>query len=54
VTPAIFLVLIAALLVMLAGRNPLQAALGVGIVGLGVPVYVLAFRRRLIAERPSQ
>jgi APA family basic amino acid/polyamine antiporter len=53
VTPAIFLVLVAVLLVVLAGRNPLQAALGVGIVGLGVPVYLLAFRGRITAERAS-
>jgi APA family basic amino acid/polyamine antiporter len=45
VTPAIFLSLVAGLLFLLAGHNPLQAALGVGIVGLGVPVYFVAFRR---------
>jgi len=44
VTPAIFLVLVAVLLILLAGHNPLQAALGAGIVGLGAPVYFLAFR----------
>ena len=46
VTPVIFLVLVAVLLVLLAGHNPLQAALGVGIVGLGAPVYFVAFRPR--------
>jgi len=45
VTPALFLVLVAVLLFLLAGHNPLQAALGVGIVALGVPVYLIAFRR---------
>jgi len=45
VTPVFFLTLVAGLLVLLAGHNPLQAALGVGIVALGVPVYVVAFRR---------
>jgi APA family basic amino acid/polyamine antiporter len=44
VTPAIFLVLVAVLLILLAGHNPLQAALGLGIVGLGAPVYFVAFR----------
>lgn len=46
VTPVIFLVLVAALLVLLAGHSPLQAALGAGIVALGAPVYWLVFRRR--------
>jgi len=46
-TPAIFLVLVAVLLVLLAGHNPSQAALGAGVVGLGAPVYFLAVRRRL-------
>jgi hypothetical protein len=41
----IFLALVAGLLVLLAGHNPVQAALGVGIVALGVPVYFVAFRR---------
>ncbi len=47
VTPAIFLGLVAVLLILLAGHNPLQAALGAGIVGLGLPVYLVAFRQRL-------
>ena len=51
VTPAIFLVLVAVLLLLLAGHNPVQAALGVGIVGLGAPVYLLAFRPRLTQQR---
>jgi APA family basic amino acid/polyamine antiporter len=50
VTPAIFLVLVAVLLILLAGHNPLQAALGAGIVGLGAPVYLVVVRRRLISE----
>jgi hypothetical protein len=29
---------------LLAGHNPVQAALGVGIVALGIPVYYVAFR----------
>lgn len=50
VTPAIFLVLVAVLLVLLVGNNPLQAALGAGIVGLGAPVYFLVVRGRLTPE----
>ncbi len=50
VTPVLFLVLVAVLLLLLAGHNPLQAALGVGIVALGVPVYLIAFRRRTTLE----
>ncbi len=49
-TPVLFLVLVALLLVLLGGHNPLQAALGVGIVALGAPVYFLVFRRRLTLE----
>src|ERR1700730_12710275 len=44
VTPVLFLLLIALLLFLLGGRNPLQALLGVGIVALGLPVYYLLFR----------
>lgn len=44
-TPLIFLALVAALLFLLAGHDPVQAALGVGIVALGIPVYLVAFRR---------
>jgi APA family basic amino acid/polyamine antiporter len=46
VTPVIFLLLIALLLFLLGGRNPLQALLGVGVVALGLPVYYLLFRSR--------
>jgi hypothetical protein len=51
VTPAIFLILVAVLLVLLAGNRPLEAALGAAIVALGLPAYWLAFRRRLNPER---
>ncbi|HMA39286.1 MAG TPA: amino acid permease [Gemmatimonadales bacterium] len=47
VTPVVFLVLVAVLLLLLLGHDPPQALLGVAIVGLGFPVYVFAFRRRL-------
>jgi len=46
-TPIIFLVLIGLLLFLLAGHNPLQAGLGVGVVGLGLPVYYLLYRKRI-------
>jgi basic amino acid/polyamine antiporter, APA family len=49
-TPVLFLVLVALLLVLLAGHDPLQAALGVGIVALGGPVYLFAFRGRLTPQ----
>jgi APA family basic amino acid/polyamine antiporter len=53
VTPVLFLLLIALLLFLLGGRNPLQALLGVGVVALGLPVYYLLFRgkRQPIIER---
>jgi APA family basic amino acid/polyamine antiporter len=50
VTPAIFLLLVALMLFLLAGHNPLQAGLGAGIVGLGAPVYYFAFRHRRTAQ----
>jgi APA family basic amino acid/polyamine antiporter len=43
-TPMIFLVLIVALLALLGAGHPLQAALGVGVVALGVPVYFVLAR----------
>jgi APA family basic amino acid/polyamine antiporter len=45
-TPALFLILVVVLLVLLAGHDPRQAALGVGIVALGIPLYLLLFRGR--------
>jgi APA family basic amino acid/polyamine antiporter len=50
VTPLVFLGLVAVLLILLAGHDPLQAALGAGIVGLGAPVYFFAVRRRLTSD----
>ena len=52
VTPLLFLALVALLLLLLAGHNPLQAAFGVGIVALGAPVYLLLFRRRPLTIQP--
>ena len=45
-TPLIFLLLVVVLLALLAGNNPWQASLGVLVVALGIPVYVLLFRRQ--------
>ncbi len=50
ITPLIFLLLVIVLLALLAYNNRLQAALGVGIVALGVPVYLLVFRRSRTLE----
>jgi hypothetical protein len=41
------------LLVLLGGDTPKQAALGVVIVALGAPVYLLVFRRRFTRNRTS-
>jgi APA family basic amino acid/polyamine antiporter len=46
VTPVLFLASVALVLVLLAGGRPREAALGVGVVALGVPVYALLRRRR--------
>lgn len=45
VTPLLFLMPVAFLLVLLVLDNPVRSLLGVGVVALGVPVYALAFRR---------
>ena len=50
-TPLLFLSLVAVLLVLLARHDPLQAALGVGIVALGAPVYFVAFRGHMTRNR---
>jgi APA family basic amino acid/polyamine antiporter len=44
VTPLLFLIPVAVLLVLLAASDPLRASIGVGVVLLGVPVYRLLFR----------
>jgi APA family basic amino acid/polyamine antiporter len=46
VTPIVFLLLIILLLVLIGGNNPGRAALGVGVVTLGFPVYYFIFRPR--------
>lgn len=45
-TPVIFILFALGLLVLLGAHAPVQAALGIGVVLLGAPVYLLAFRRR--------
>jgi len=45
-TPVLFLSLVIVLLVLIAGNDPKQALLGVGVVALGLPVYELVFRKR--------
>jgi APA family basic amino acid/polyamine antiporter len=45
-TPIVFLLMIGLLLFLLAGRNPKQAIMGVGVVALGLPVYYFLFRRK--------
>ena len=45
-TPAVYLVLSAGLLFLLAAGSPKQALAGLGVVALGLPVYYLLFRRR--------
>lgn len=51
VTPVVFLIMIAVLLVLLMGNNPKQALLGVAIVGLGLPVYLFLYRDKRFVER---
>jgi basic amino acid/polyamine antiporter, APA family len=46
VTPVVFLIMIVFLLVLLGGNNPKQAFLGVAVVALGLPVYLLVFRNK--------
>ncbi|HET9477830.1 MAG TPA: amino acid permease, partial [Pyrinomonadaceae bacterium] len=54
VTPIIFLVLIVVLLVLLGGNNPKQALLGVAVVSLGLPFYLLVFRHRRSIEKEGR
>ena len=46
VTPVLFLVSIALVLVLLGAGRPLEAALGVAVVALGLPAYVLFRKKR--------
>jgi multisubunit Na+/H+ antiporter MnhB subunit len=51
VTTIIFLVLFVLLLALLGGSNPKQAFLGVAVVSLGLPFYLLVFRRKRFMEK---
>ena len=46
VTPVVFLIMIVFTLVLLGSNNPKQAFLGVAVVALGLPVYLLVFRNK--------
>ena len=46
ITPMVFLLLVLVVLVLLGWQNKAQAATGVAIVLIGIPVYFLFFRRR--------
>ena len=50
-TPIVFLVMIVFLLVLLGGRDPKHAFLGVAVVALGLPVYLLLFRSKRLERR---
>ena len=50
-TPIVFLAMLVGLLFLLAANNPRQAFLGVGVVALGLPVYILLFRDKHLVER---
>ena len=50
VTPAVFLVMIVFLLILLGSNNPTQAFLGVAVVALGLPVYLILFRNKRLKE----
>ncbi len=52
-TPLFFLLLVVLLLALLGGSRPFQAALGTGVVALGIPVYYLLFRGHPKSERTS-
>jgi APA family basic amino acid/polyamine antiporter len=52
VTPVIFLVFVALLLVLLGSNNPRQSFLGVGVVALGIPVYYFFFRGAHVRSEP--
>ncbi|HEX8148243.1 MAG TPA: amino acid permease [Pyrinomonadaceae bacterium] len=47
-TQAVFLTLVTLLLALLAAGSPLQAALGTAVVALGLPVYYVLFRGKVL------
>jgi APA family basic amino acid/polyamine antiporter len=46
-TPIVFLLLVATLLVLLGSNNPKESLSGVGVVALGIPVYYFLFARKV-------
>ena len=54
VTPAIFLALLVGMLFLLGSDKPKQALLGVVVVSLGYPVYLLLFRGKQLVEKEGQ
>jgi APA family basic amino acid/polyamine antiporter len=52
-TPLFFLLLVALLLLLLAMHNPLQVLIGVVVVALGAPVYLLTVRARTASSREA-
>lgn len=50
-TPIVFLLMLSGLLFLLASDKPKQAFLGVGVVALGLPVYLFLFRNKHLVER---
>ncbi|MET0624320.1 MAG: amino acid permease [Pyrinomonadaceae bacterium] len=54
VTPAVYILLSAALLVLLAAGRPRQALSGIAVVALGLPVYYLFFRGRAAAAAEAE
>lgn len=54
VTPAIFLALLVGMLFLLGSDKPKQALLGVMVVSLGYPVYLLVFRGKQLVEKEGQ
>ena len=53
-TPAIFLALLVGMLFLLGSDKPKQALLGVVVVSLGYPVYLLLFRGKQLVEKEGQ
>lgn len=51
VTPVVFLTMILVMLILIVGSNPTQALRGVGVVALGLPVYLFLFRNKRLVER---
>ena len=54
ITPAIFLALLVVMLFLLGSDKPKQALLGVAVVSLGLPVYLLLFRNKRLVEKEGQ